>query len=222
MAVIRRMGRIEDDFTMIPNAFARDDSISARAKAVYLYVASHDSGWSLNSRSLATVLGMSQNTINKALRELEDLGWLRRTQELVDGSKFSSMVYEVFTVPQNLRRVTQKVVTQNVVTENLSHIKKTNSFKKTNTTKNTNTRAREIDPNWKPDDLQMKRLRDRYPQHALEDELKKFIDWYQQRGIERKDWYRSFDNWLKKAKPERPKFSTVDIPDPYGLENAPF
>lgn len=221
MAIIRHVGKLEDHYTMIPNDFSRDARVTPRAARVYIFIASQSAGWSLNSRSIATQLDMGRDSVNRALRELEELGWLSRVQQVDEGNRFSNIVYEVSTVACFSGHGESRI-REFPSTGNPGHIKKTNSFKKTNSSKNTNTCAREIDPNWKPDDLQMKKLRDRYPQHALEDELKKFIDWYQQKGIERKDWYRSFDNWLKKVKPERPKFSTVDVPDPYGLENAPF
>ena len=227
MGIVERMGRIEDNFTMIPNALARSSEISPRAKAVYLFVSSHETGWRLNSRGIASQLGISQDTVNKGLRELETLGWVKRTQTMTEDSKFSTVVYQVFTVTENLGHVTQNVGHGNVGTEDLGHIKKTNSFKKTNESKNTKSAreratACEIDKDWKPDDLQAKRLKDKHPDKSIDEELSKFIVWHQAKGVKRKDWYRAFDNWLKKARSSRQQFFEVDDPDPYGLRDAPF
>ena len=52
---------------------------------------------------------------------------------------------------------------------------------------------------------------------------KKLYEWREKKS-QYKDWNRAFDNWLKRARPSKPrqKLFVVDDPDPYGLENAPF
>lgn len=74
---------------------------------------------------------MSRDTVNKAMRELEALGWMRRAQKLDENSKFSGVIYEISTAAEILGHVAENVGADNVGTEELGHIKKTNSFKKT-------------------------------------------------------------------------------------------
>lgn len=142
MAVIKRMGRLEDSFTMIPNDFIRDPTISTRAARIYIFVASHESGWNLNTRSVANVLDMSQSTVNRAMRELEEAGWVKRVQRVADDGTFGPVVYEVFTVSQNAGdgelTVSQNTVSGKTASGEMTHIKKTNSFKKTKEEKKTN------------------------------------------------------------------------------------
>lgn len=145
MAVIKRMGRLEDSFTMIPNDFIRDPTISMRAARVYIFVASHESGWNLNTRSVAKVLDMSQSTVNRAMRELEQAGWVNRVQQVADDGTFGSVAYEVFTVSQNAGNgemtVSQNTVNGKTASGEMTHIKKTNSLKKINNYKKTNPQA---------------------------------------------------------------------------------
>ena len=220
MAIIKHVGRPQDHYTMIPNAFSRDKRVTPRAARVYIFVASQVTGWSLNSRSIATQLGMSRDTVNKAMRELETLGWMRRAQQFDENSKFSGVVYEISTVAENLGHVAENVGTDNVGTEDLGHIKKTNSFKKTNVSKKTKTPA--LSNDWRPTAEQWSKLKEKHEGKDIDSELEKFRDWHIEKKSQYKDWNRAFDNWLKRAYPAKQQLPEVDYVAAYGLENAPF
>ena len=220
MAIIKHVGRPQDHYTMIPNAFSRDKRVTPRAARVYIFVASQVTGWSLNSRSIATQLGMSRDTVNKAMRELESLGWMRRAQQFDENSKFSGVVYEISTVAENLGHVAENVGTDNVGTEDLGHIKKTNSFKKTSSSKKTKTPA--LSNDWRPTAEQWSKLKEKHEGKDIDSELEKFRDWHIEKKSQYKDWSRAFDNWLKRARPSRQQLPEVDYVAAYGLEDAPF
>ena len=77
---------------------------------------------------------------------------------------------------------------------------------------------------WTPTAGQWLRLKEKHEGKDIESELEKFRDWHIEKKSQYKDWNRAFDNWLKRARPSKPrqKLFVVDDPDPYGLENAPF
>lgn len=99
MATIKQGPAPEDHYAMIPNAFARSSTIPARAKTVYLYIRSHRTGWSLSTDRIADALGMSPTTVKAAIRDLEQAGWVTRTQVHGDGGTFGNCEYTVHSMP---------------------------------------------------------------------------------------------------------------------------
>ena len=90
--------------------------------------------------------------------------------------------------------------------------------------KPSNNRPWEALRNWAPTDEQRRKLEEKHGGKDIDSELEKFRDWHIEKKSQYKDWNRAFDNWLKRARPSKPrqKLFVVDDPDPYGLENAPF
>ena len=95
MATIRHAGKLEDQYTLIPNDFSRDKRVTPRAARVYLFLASHRDECRMTTRSMAEGLGMGRDTVSKAVRELEALGWVVRSQQTDDSGRFSGIAYEV-------------------------------------------------------------------------------------------------------------------------------
>ena len=95
MATIRHAGKLEDQYTLIPNDFSRDKRVTPRAARVYLFLASHRDECRMTTRSMAEGLGMGRDTVSKAVRELEALGWAIRSQQTDDSGRFSGITYEV-------------------------------------------------------------------------------------------------------------------------------
>ena len=95
MAIIRHVGKLEDHYTMIPNDFSRDKRVTPRAARVYLFLASHRDECRMTTRSMAEGLDMGKETVSKAVRELETLGWVIRSQQTDGSGRFSGITYEV-------------------------------------------------------------------------------------------------------------------------------
>ena len=83
---------------------------------------------------------------------------------------------------------------------------------------------RPLSRDWRPTAEQWSKLKEKHEGKDIDSELEKFRDWHIEKKSQYKDWNRAFDNWLKRARPSKPrqKLFIVDDPDPYGLENAPF
>lgn len=81
-----------DHFTTIPNAWLRDPNMTRRARGLLVELLSHREGWSVTVESLARAGREGKAAISRDLRELEELGYLRREQSRTD-SGFGSMDY---------------------------------------------------------------------------------------------------------------------------------
>ena len=91
--------QVKDNFTQIPNQIIDDIRISDRAKAVYVKMRRCGPKWSFSVRSLAADLGKNQGTVARALKELEESGYIERFQTRGVGSRFSKMEYRVLNSP---------------------------------------------------------------------------------------------------------------------------
>lgn len=73
---IRRHGELVDRFVQIPNELARDSTLSHHAYRLAIALRSHRSGFETSGAALSEEYGWARSSVTKALRELEDAGWL--------------------------------------------------------------------------------------------------------------------------------------------------
>ncbi|SUA04019.1 Uncharacterised protein [Mycolicibacterium fortuitum] len=65
-------------YASLPMNLARDGTLTAAARSVALYVWSHDPKFGQSRNDVAVKLGMSVNTVGKALTDLQKHGWIVR------------------------------------------------------------------------------------------------------------------------------------------------
>lgn len=92
MPLIRGHHSFDDHFTQIPNDWLRDTRLTFKARGVLAMIMSHNAGWSLSIASLAARNQEGKDAIRSAIKELEDVGYLLRTQEN-DGGRFGETVW---------------------------------------------------------------------------------------------------------------------------------
>lgn len=92
MALVRGHHSFDEQFTQIPNSWARDKRLSLKARGVLVLVMSHKPGWHLTIRSLAQQEGISREALSRAIKELEEAGYLERSQPN-EGGKFGEVVW---------------------------------------------------------------------------------------------------------------------------------
>jgi Sec-independent protein translocase protein TatA len=80
MPLIRGHHSFDDHFTQIPNDWVRDSRLSLKAIGLLAQLMSHTPGWNLSIRSLARANGTGIDTIKSAVRELEQYGYLKRSE----------------------------------------------------------------------------------------------------------------------------------------------
>lgn len=103
MATIRQAPGPEDHYTMVPNAIARS-SLTPKAKAVYLYLRSHREGWTITTERVGKEIGMSRETVGKAVQELMDSGYIIRKQKHREGGLFGDAEYTVLSYPTDVEK----------------------------------------------------------------------------------------------------------------------
>jgi len=121
MPIVRSRHTFEDQFTQIPNAWLRDKRLSLKSKGLLAQLMTHSPGWSVSIRSLAEANGCGRDLIASAISELEDAGYLSRTQERSDDGRFSETVWTtsepVADSPLPENPVTDNKATKNTITK---------------------------------------------------------------------------------------------------------
>ncbi len=92
MPLIRGHHQFDDQFTQIPNAWIRDTRLTFKARGILAMLLSHIEGWQLNIATLAYNNIEGKDAIRSAIKELEDLGYLRREQPTQNG-RFQEVVW---------------------------------------------------------------------------------------------------------------------------------
>lgn len=98
MSTVRRGRMAADDFAHVSNQFARDARLSLKARGLGLWLFSHRDGWELSVRSIAKQVGAGVESVQNALKELEEHGYLTRQQANENG-RFGEMDYVVTDIP---------------------------------------------------------------------------------------------------------------------------
>lgn len=81
MPLIRGHHDFDDRYTQIPNDWVRDARLSLKAIGLLAQIMSHNPGWNMSIRSLAKANGTGVDTIKSAVRELEEHGYLTRSEK---------------------------------------------------------------------------------------------------------------------------------------------
>ena len=95
MPLIRGHHTFDDHFTQIPNDWVRDSRLSLKAIGLLTQLMSHRPGWNMSISSLARFNKTGIDTIKSAVKELELLGYLNRSdkQEHNEDGTFADYVW---------------------------------------------------------------------------------------------------------------------------------
>lgn len=93
MPLIRGKHSFDNNFTQIPNAWLRDTRLSFRARGFLAMLLSHSQGWSLSIASIVAESREGTHAIRETIYELENLGYLERTQ-INENGRFGESIWE--------------------------------------------------------------------------------------------------------------------------------
>lgn len=93
MTIIRGRIEVENHYTMMPNAWARDARLSRRARGLLLELLSHREGWQITVSGLAATGQEGRDSIRSALNELETHGYLIRGRERSEDGTLGAASY---------------------------------------------------------------------------------------------------------------------------------
>lgn len=87
-------------FTVMSNYHLRDQNLSLKAKGLLSMMLSLPDEWHYSIRGLTAICKEGVSSISATIRELEDCGYVRRHQPIVDG-KFQEIEYIIYENPQS-------------------------------------------------------------------------------------------------------------------------
>ena len=108
------INKLTKDFTALPNALIQDDTLSDRARFLFVYMATKPSDWQFFQKPLCKGLAWSADTLRKYMAELIDAGWVSFQGQRLDKGKFTANQYTLHSFPTQ----------EKTVSENFRHGKK--------------------------------------------------------------------------------------------------
>lgn len=128
MPLIRGHHAFDDHFTQIPNDWVRDSRLSLKAIGLLTQLMSHRPGWNMSVSSLARFNKTGVDTIKSAVKELELLGYLTRSdkQEHNSDGTFADFVWttaDPFQNPATASTTSGKLDTKKTITKEEQSIK---------------------------------------------------------------------------------------------------
>lgn len=87
-------------FTVMSNYHLRDQNLSLKAKGLLSMMLSLPDEWHYSIRGLTAICKEGVSSISATIRELEDCGYVRRHQPIIDG-KFQEIEYIIYENPQS-------------------------------------------------------------------------------------------------------------------------
>jgi hypothetical protein len=196
MPLIRGHHSFDDHYTQIPNDWVRDSRLSLKAIGLLAQIMSHKPGWNLSIRSIARINETGVGTIKSAVEELEQFGYLQRSENQLhneDGT-FADYVWttaDPFQNPVTVKTAHGKQDTKKTIT------KKTISKESTN-------KASQI-----PDDFSITEdmrswATEKHPLVDIDKATLNFIDYWKSKPKDNKqlDWTRTWQRWIRTTRPE--------------------
>ncbi|MDO5110953.1 MAG: helix-turn-helix domain-containing protein, partial [Clostridia bacterium] len=97
-----------DNFTVMSNHHLNDNTLSLKAKGLLSIMLSLPDDWVYSVRGLATRCKEGVGSVNAALQELEEAGYLLRKQRRNDKGHLVNMEYTVFETLELARKESEK------------------------------------------------------------------------------------------------------------------
>lgn len=115
MAVIR----VEKtkDYTVMSNSHLKNKEMSLKAKGLLSLMLSLPDEWDYTIEGLTTLSADGKESVRSALKELEKLGYLRRTQTKSNG-RFAKAEYTVYELPQSIKPLSENQISEKLISEN--------------------------------------------------------------------------------------------------------
>lgn len=97
--LLRDFVRVQNDFTIIPNEILRNKEMKSSVKNILLTMFSLPPEWDFSISGIATVVTESKDTVQKALVELEKIGYITRKRDRKDNGTLGAMIYTIHQFP---------------------------------------------------------------------------------------------------------------------------
>lgn len=217
MAVIR-VNKTRD-YTVMSNTHFKDRSMSLKAKGLLSLMLSLPDDWDYSEAGLTVLSKDGKDSVKKGLKELEDLGYLVRTQAKNEKGQWAGYIYDIYETPQSVNPIMKQPSAENPSTENKTQYI-TNKNKVKNNQKINKSNKNEYENN---KDSFIPPTIEEVAAYCQEENInvapQRFIDYYTANGwmIGRnpmKDWKAAIrtwraNTWDNKEKTSKPKIDIV-------------
>lgn len=109
-------------YTTIDNNILKNKNLSLKARGLLVTMLSLPDEWDYTVNGLCKILKDGKTSIQSALKELEEAGYLVRIQTKDSNGKFSCADYTLYEVPLSDKPMTENPSTGNTTTENQSQL----------------------------------------------------------------------------------------------------
>ena len=84
---------IKSNYTIVPNGFINDKTLTPQAKYVFIYMLSKPDDWEFFVDSMSKEIGFGKDTLRKYIAELELSGWVIKVGQVKDDGRFAGVEY---------------------------------------------------------------------------------------------------------------------------------
>lgn len=99
--------KLTKDFTTLPNALIQDETLSDRARFLFVYMATKPNDWDFYQKPLCKGLGWSADTFRKYMAELIEKGWITFEGQQTGNGNFSANRYTIHSFPCQEKTVSE-------------------------------------------------------------------------------------------------------------------
>lgn len=186
-----------DGFTVIPNAWLRDPALSAKAKGILCYLASHREGYELSFAQMVREMRDGEGALRSGCEELEAAGYLNRVRSREESGRLGG--YEWLLGETAAQDHTEFSSLDDPALE--TQPPKKTTPKKTTERPSASPRGTRLPDNFLPSDEMIIWAKEHAPGVGWR-EHEKFLDYWRaqpgQRGV-KLDWIATWRNWMRKA-----------------------
>ena len=100
--------RLENDFTIIPNEILRNKEMKSSTKNILLTMMGLPPEWDFSIAGISACVYEGRETVQKALVELEKLGYITRKRERKENGTLGAMIYTIHQFPVSVSENTYK------------------------------------------------------------------------------------------------------------------
>lgn len=106
--LLRDFVKVQNDFTIIPNEILRNKEMKSSVKNILLTMFSLPPEWDFSISGIACVVAEGRDTVQKALVELEKIGYITRTRDRKENGTLGAMIYTIHQFPVSKEKNTYK------------------------------------------------------------------------------------------------------------------
>ena len=180
--VYRNSLPVDENFTIVPNAWIRKTGLTVNANFLLIYLLSHEVGYEIRVRQIVAETKIGVKAFRSAIKELQAENWVSVSRAKEPDGKLGSYRYEL-----NSTRVPQGTVAQGTL---LRRQLRENNYREDNK------RAIKLPNDWKPSERLMGMFDSKWPDVDRDFEVEQFCTYWWASGKTKVDWDMTFQNWM--------------------------